>query len=65
MTQSRWKSKYLWAAIIALVAFVLGNWGLYNAIGLTDESFKQFADLIFMVLVGLGIYNNPTDAENW
>lgn len=65
MTQNRLKSPFLWAALVSLIAFVLGNYGLYDAIGLTESSFKNGMDLIFAVLVALGIYNNPTDKENF
>lgn len=63
--QDRLRSKFLWLAVIALVAFILGNWGLYEAIGLNAESFQTFADLILGVFIALGIINNPTDAQNW
>lgn len=65
MKQSRLQSKPFWVAVVALVAFVLGNWGLYDAIGLTSESFKTLTDLLFSVAVAVGIFNNPNDAENW
>lgn len=61
--QNRFKSKVAWIAIFALIGFLLGNYGLYNAIGLTEASYKALVDLIFAVLVALGVFNNPTDAE--
>ena len=65
VTQSRWRSPYLWAAFVALVAFILGNWGIYDVIGLNDESFKRLADLVLAALTALGVYNSPTDKENF
>ena len=48
--------------MVALIGFILGNFGLYQYIGLTNETFNEFSTLIFAVLVGLGIYNNPNDS---
>lgn len=62
--QSRWSSPVLWAAIIALIGFILGNWGLYNALGLTNESFQQMCNYILGVLIAFGVINNPTDKKN-
>lgn len=60
----RLKSKVLWASIAALLLFVLKNWGLLDKIGLTDQSFNALVDLLFPVLIGFGIINNPTDPKN-
>lgn len=65
MKQSRLNSRVFWVAAVALLAFILGNWGLYDYIGLTAESFQKFADAILAVCVALGVFNNPNDAENW
>jgi uncharacterized membrane protein len=63
--QNRLNSKVAWAAIIALVGFILGNWGLYDYIGLTDETFQRLTDLLLAVLTAFGIFNNPTNPENF
>lgn len=65
MEQSRWKSKYLWAAILAVIFFVLGHYGLYSVIGIDEAGLTKFFDLIWIALAGMGIVNNPTDKENW
>lgn len=52
-------------AVVALIGFVLGNWGLYDYIGLNPESFQTLADLIFAAAIAVGVFNNPNDAENW
>ena len=64
-TQPKWKSKYVWMAIAAIVAFVLGNWGLYDAIGMTDESFQKLLDLVFVAVTALGVWNDAGNAEEW
>jgi uncharacterized membrane protein len=63
--QNRLRSKAAWAAIAALLGFILGNYGLYDAIGLTDKSYQALVDLIFAALAAFGIFNNPTDSENF
>lgn len=65
MVQNRFKSKYLWLAMFALLGFILKNWNLFDLIGLNLDSFNEMVDLILAVLIGLGIINNPTDKENW
>lgn len=63
MKQDRFKSKYLWVAVGALIAFFLGNYGLYETIGLTAETFQTLLNLVFTLLIALGIINSPTDAD--
>ena len=64
-TQSRWKSWVVWTSIAAVVAFILGNYGLYDAIGLTQETFQTGVNLILAALAAMGIINNPTDKVDW
>ncbi len=65
MTQSRWKSKVVWAAIAATLLTLLGNLGLYEALGISQEPLKQAVDAALSLLVAFGVLNNPTDAENF
>lgn len=61
MEQNRLQSKVLWVAIFAVVGFVLGNWGLYDKLGMTSESYKQLVDLLLAALAAFGIFNNPVN----
>lgn len=65
MTQERLRSKVLWLGVISLVMLVMGNYGLYDAIGMTSDTFKAMADLVLGIFVTLGVVNNPKDGENW
>lgn len=65
MKQSRIKSKAAWLAIAAIISFMLGNYGLYDAIGFTAESFQTLLNLIFVALAAFGVWNNPTDKEQF
>jgi uncharacterized membrane protein len=62
---NRFKSKAAWVAVFALVGFFLGNYGLYAKIGLTDESYQTMVNLLLAVLAAFGIFNNPTDSQNF
>lgn len=63
--QNRLKSKAAWVAMLAIIGFVLGNWGLFDVIGLTNETWEQFVELILAALAAFGVFNNPTDADNF
>ena len=63
--QNRFKSKAAWVAVLAIIGFVLGNWGLFEVIGLTNESWQQLVELILAALAAFGVFNNPTDAQNF
>lgn len=59
--QNRFKSKAAWVAVFALIGFALGNWGMYDKIGLTNETWQTFVDLLLAALAAFGVFNNPTD----
>lgn len=63
--QNRLKSKAAWVAIFALLGFVLGNWGLFEVIGLTNETWQQLVELLLAALAAFGVFNNPTDAKSF
>ena len=63
--QNRIRSKAAWVAIFALLGFVLGNWGLFDAIGLTDETWEKFVELMLAALAAFGVFNNPTNSEGF
>lgn len=63
--QNRFKSKAAWTAVFAIIGFILGNWGLFDVIGLTSESWEKFVELILGALMAFGVFNNPTDAEKF
>ena len=63
--QSRWTSRVAGASVFALVGFLLGNWGLFERIGLTDETWQTLVELVLAMLTAFGVFNNPTDAEKY
>lgn len=65
MTQERFKSKMLWVAIASAIAMLMTNYGLWDYIGMTNEFFTAFMDVVLGILILMGILNNPTDGQNW
>ena len=64
MTQSRWKSKVLWTAIISQVLAILSFVGLPESLGISTELVSNIAGGVLQLLVLFGVINNPTDSEN-
>ncbi|MBQ7033777.1 MAG: holin [Clostridia bacterium] len=58
--QNRFKSRVLWMAVAALIAFVTKEW-----LGWEIPRFDEFVELVMAVLVGFGVINNPTDKYNF
>jgi len=65
MKQNRFKSKWLWAAIIAQVITVLQLTGVFKQLGLDIGLVNDVVAGILQLLVLVGILNNATDSENW
>lgn len=62
--QERLKSKVLWIGLTSALLLLLGEWGLYETIGIKQELFQHTIDFVLLVLTGFGVINNPTDKEN-
>jgi len=63
--QNRFKSKVAWLAVASVIGFVLGNYGLYEAIGLTDQTYQTLVDLVFAALAAFGVFNNPQNPNGF
>ena len=63
MTQNRFKSKVFWVGIVSIIVLVGGNYGLWDVIGMTSDTFQALANLVFATLGAIGVLNNPTDAN--
>ncbi len=58
--QNRLKSKVLWMAVAALIAFVTKEW-----LGLEIPKFDEFVELLLAALTAFGVVNNPTDKQHF
>ena len=63
--QNRFKSKWLWAAIVAQIITILQLTGVFEAWGLDIGVVNDVVAGLLLLLVLVGILNNATDAENW
>ena len=63
LTQSRWKSKVLWAAIIIQVVAFAGMFGVYDLIGVTSQWVQGVLTGILELLVLFGVINSPTTKD--
>lgn len=52
--RSRLRSPAVWAALLALVLFVLKKW-----LNICIEGIDTFVELLMSVLVAFGVLNNP------
>jgi len=65
MTQSRWTSKLMWAAIIVQVVVIADVVGLWQLIGIERSVFTVVADAVLQLAVIVGIINDPTNKTGW
>ena len=63
--QNRWKSKVLWAAIVAQVLVIGELFGLWQAIGVEESAVSDAAAAVLQLLVIVGVVNDPTNGEAW
>lgn len=60
---SRWRSKLLWASIVAQIVSILIMVGVIDT-GL-GETINQIASGVLQILTLLGVINNPTVRGQW
>lgn len=65
LKQSRWRSPIVWTTLFSVLAFIMGNWGLYDMIGITEAGLANLFNLVLAALISIGILNNPTDKQGW
>ena len=63
--QNRLKSWALWVSVLGAVWTILNAFGLPSKWGIEETTFKTVVDAIGVILIGLGILNNPTDKANF
>lgn len=64
-TQNRWKSKVLWAAIIAQVLAIGQMVGLWEAVGIDAGQAGDVAAGVLQLLAIVGVVNDPTNESGW
>ena len=63
--QNRLNSPVAWAAVAALLLFILKTWNILPMLGLDEVEFNTLFTLIAGAFLALGIWNNPTNKVDW
>lgn len=58
---NRLKSPVVLASLVSAVLMVLVNQGIITL----GPDAKQLIDVVASIVIGVGIFNNPSDKENW
>lgn len=65
MKQNRFQSKVFWIGVASIIFLLMGNYGLYDLIGMPEGTFKTIVEtglnLVFSAGAVIGVGNNPTD----
>lgn len=56
---NRFKNYGLWVSVFSLVGLILSNYGLFDKLGLTADTYKELFQAILGVLVMAGILSDP------
>jgi uncharacterized membrane protein len=59
MYQNKFKSKFLRVTLTSALLLLLGEWGLYEAIGIKQEVIRHTIDFILLCLTAFGVINSP------
>lgn len=62
--QSRLKSKVLWVGLTSALLLLLGEWGLYETIGIKQDLIQHTMDFVFLCLTGFGVINSPDNKDS-
>ena len=65
INQPRYRSVAAWASLLALVGMMLGTFGGYEKLGITDADFQTIINMLLSALVAFGVLNNPTSKSNF
>lgn len=65
VTQSRWKSKLMWAAIIAQVIAIGQLTGIWQSIGVDAGKLGDVLAALLQLGVIVGLINDPTNQTGW
>jgi uncharacterized membrane protein len=65
MKQSRWKSWAAWITLLPVIVLLGDTYGLWDIINMSQDTFTKVFTGIGAILVAFGVFNNPTDANNF
>ena len=64
-TQSRWRSKVLWASIAAQMLVIAKIIGLWDMIGVDESVASDLVAAALQMLAIVGVLNDPTNRKGW
>jgi uncharacterized membrane protein len=63
--QNRFKSTAAWLTLLPVIILLGDAYGLWNVINMSSDTFTKLFTSILAVGTAFGIFNNPTDEENY
>lgn len=63
--QNRLKSPVVWITVLSGLLAILGEWGLYQKIGIDKEVIQHTITFIISLLVLFGVLNNPNSPKKF
>lgn len=63
--QPKWKSKIFWAGILSLLIALAGQFGLWDVIGMTNETAQNIADTVLTLIGMFGVWNDSGNATEY
>ena len=65
MRQNRLRSWALWLSVAGACWTILSAFGVTDAWGISERTWKTVLDAVGVILIAFGICNNPTDPDNF
>lgn len=65
MDQNRLKSPIVWTSFFTGLLAILGEWGLYDKVGMDQEVLQHTITFLLCSFSMFGILNNPTNKEGF
>ena len=65
MEQNRFKSWVAWLTLLPIIIILGDSYGLWDVIRMSSDTVTKLFMSIGALLVAFGIFNDPTDKENF
>ena len=65
MEQNRWTSWVAWLTLLPIIIILGDTYGLWNVIRMSSDTVTKLFMSIGALLVAFGIFQNPTDKDNF
>lgn len=65
MKQPRWKSKVLWASVLAQIVSLLQLLGVFQKMGVDAGTVGNAIAIVLQIFVTFGVLNDPTISDHF